>query len=85
MVSMVRYRRARAALTSAGANTVEMIARLVPTSPDPVREMIHQLNEVGMDLLDQTRAGGRRRSVRTDDKGSISRRPRRTPLAVRPR
>ena len=41
MVSVVRYRRAMVVLASAAGNTVEVIARLVQTSPDRVREMIH--------------------------------------------
>jgi len=31
---------------------VGVIARLVQTSPDRVREMIHRFNEMGMDSLD---------------------------------
>jgi len=34
-----------------------VIARLVQTSPDRVREMIHRFNEMGMDSLDPTWAG----------------------------
>jgi hypothetical protein len=48
MVSVVRYRRAMVVLASAGGNTVEVIARLVQTSPDRVREMIHRFNETGL-------------------------------------
>jgi hypothetical protein len=36
MVSAVRYRRAMVMLALAGGNTVEVIARLVQTSPDRV-------------------------------------------------
>ncbi len=43
---MVRYRRALVVLASAGGNTVEVIARLVQTSPDRVREMIHRFNDM---------------------------------------
>ena len=39
-------------LASAGGNTVEAIARLVQTSPDRVREMIHRFNELGLVSLD---------------------------------
>jgi hypothetical protein len=48
MVSVVRYRRAMVVLASAGGNTVEVIARLVQTSPDRVREMVHRFNDMGM-------------------------------------
>jgi len=51
MVSVVRYRRAMVVLASAGGNTVEVIARLVQTSPDRVREMVHRFNELGMRSL----------------------------------
>ena len=35
-------------LASAGGNDVVVIARLVQTSPDRVREMIHWFNHLGM-------------------------------------
>lgn len=35
-------------LASAGGNDVAAIARLVQTSPDRVREMIHRFNDLGM-------------------------------------
>jgi transposase len=66
-VSVVRYRRAMVVLASAGGNTVEVIARLVQTSPDRVREMIHRFNEKGMASLDPKWAGGRPRRITTDD------------------
>ena len=67
MVSVVRYRRAMVVLASAGGNTVEVIARLVQTSPDRVREMIHRFNEKGMASLDPKWAGGRPRRITTED------------------
>jgi transposase len=54
-------------LASAGGNTVEVIARLVQTSPDRVREMIHRFNELGMSSLDPQWAGGRPRRITTED------------------
>ncbi len=51
---VVRYRRAMVVLGSAGGNTVEVLARLVQTSPDRVREMIHRFNELGMASLHPT-------------------------------
>jgi transposase len=71
MVSVVRYRRAMVVLASAGGNTVEAIARLVQTSPDRVREMIHRFNEMGMRSLDPKWAGGRPRRITTDDEAFI--------------
>ena len=70
-VSVVRYRRAMVVLASAGGNTVEVIARLVQTSPDRVREMIHRFNEMGMGSLDPRWAGGRPRRITTDDEEFI--------------
>jgi transposase len=71
MVSVVRYRRAMVVLASAGGNTVEVIARLVQTSPDRVREMIHRFNEMGMGSLDPQWAGGRPRRITTEDEAFI--------------
>jgi transposase len=71
MVSVVRYRRAMVVLASAGGNTVEVIARLVQTSPDRVREMIHRFNELGMASLDPRWAGGRPRRITIDDESFI--------------
>ena len=70
-VSVVRYRRAMVVLASAGGNNVEVIARLVQTSPDRVREMIHRFNEMGMASLDPRWAGGRPRRITTDDEAFI--------------
>ena len=67
-VNVVRYRRAMVVLASAGGNTVEVIARLVQTSPDRVREMIHRFNDMGMKSLDPQWAGGRPRRITTEDK-----------------
>ena len=44
-----------------------MIARLVQTSPDRVREVIHRFNEIGLRCLDPRWAGGRPRRITTDD------------------
>ncbi len=71
MVSVVRYRRAMVVLASAGGNTVEVIARLVQTSPDRVREMIHRFNELNMASLDPQWAGGRPRRITTDEEAFI--------------
>jgi len=50
--SIVKWRRAMVVLASAGGNDVAVIARLVQTSPDRVREMIHRFNDLGMRSLD---------------------------------
>ena len=65
--SIVKWRRAVVVHASAGGNTVPAIARLVATSEDRVREMIHRFNELGMASLDPQWAGGRPRLIMTDD------------------
>jgi len=65
--SIVKWRRALVVHASAGGNTVPVIARLVATSEDRVREMIHRFNEMGMRSLDPQWAGGRPRRITTDD------------------
>ena len=52
---------------SAGGNTVSVIAKLVCTSQDRVREMIHRFDDEGMRSLDPQWAGGRPRQITTDD------------------
>ncbi len=58
-------------LASAGGNDVAVIARLVQTSPDRVREMIHRFNDLGMRSLDPQWAGGRPRQITTSDRAVI--------------
>lgn len=41
-------------MVSASGNSVQVIANLVQTSPDRVREVIHAFNEKGLDCLDLT-------------------------------
>src|SRR4030081_2191209 len=69
--SIVKWRRAMVVLASAGGNDVAVIARLVQTSPDRVREMIHRFNEMGMVSLDPKWAGGRPRLITTEDEEFI--------------
>jgi transposase len=69
--SVVRYRRALVILASAGNNTVPVIARLVQTSPDRVREVIHRFNEMGLACLDPKWAGGRPRRISPEDETFI--------------
>jgi len=69
--SVVKWRRAMVVLASAGGNSVQVIANLVQTSPDRVREMIHRFNEMGMSSLDPRWAGGRTRRISDDDRAFI--------------
>jgi transposase len=69
--SIVRWRRALVVLASAGGNDVAVIARLVQTSEDRVREMIHRFNDRGMMSLDPRWAGGRPRQITTTDRELI--------------
>ena len=58
-------------MASASGNTVPVIARLVQTSEDRVREMIHRFDELGMVSLDPQWAGGRPRQITIDDEKFI--------------
>ena len=69
--SIVKWRRALVVLASAGGNDVATIARLVQTSPDRVREMIHSFNDKGMRALDPQWAGGRPRQITTEQRRRI--------------
>ena len=69
--SIVKWRRALVVLASAGGNDVAAIARLVQTSPDRVREMIHPFNDKGMRALDPQWAGGRPRRITTEERQLI--------------
>jgi transposase len=69
--SIVKWRRAMVVLSSAGGNPVPVIAQLVQTSEDRVREMIHRFNEIGMKSLDPQWAGGRPRQITTEDREFI--------------
>jgi len=69
--SVVRYRRALVILASAGGNRVPVIAQLVQTSEDRVREVIHNFNRMGMACLDPKWAGGRPRRISPDDEAFI--------------
>jgi transposase len=80
--SIVRWRRALVILASAGGNDVATIARLVQTSPDRVREMIHRFNEMGMACLDPRWAGGRPRRITTRDRELIVKTARKRPRSL---
>lgn len=69
--SVVKWRRALVVLASAGGNDVAVIAKMVQTSPDRVREMIHRFNEMGMKSLDPAWAGGRPRRITTTERELI--------------
>ena len=70
--SVVKWRRALVVLASAGGNDVAAIAKLVQTSPDRVREMIHRFNEKGLSCLDPVWAGGRPRRITTSERAIIT-------------
>ena len=69
--SHVRWRRGVVVHASSGGNSVPVIARLVATSPDRVRQMIHRFNESPMEFADPQWAGGRGRRITTDDEAFI--------------
>ena len=68
---VVKWRRAVVVHASAGGNTVPVIAELVATAEDRVREMIHRFNDKGMASLDPQWVGGRPRRITTDDEAFI--------------
>jgi transposase len=57
--SVVRWRRAQIVLWSAQHMSVQQIAEIAFTSPDRVREVIHNFNADGFDSLAPKYAGGR--------------------------
>ena len=69
--SIVRWRRATVVLALAGGNSVSVVAELVQTSEDRVREMIHRFNELELVSLDPQWAGGRPRLITTIDRELI--------------
>ena len=81
--SIVKWRRAMVVLASAGGNDVAAIARLVQTSPDRVREMIHRFNDLGLRALDPQWAGGRPRQITTTDKALIVKTAKTRPTKLR--
>ena len=81
--SIVKWRRAMVVLASAGGNDVNAIARLVQTSPDRVREMIHRFNDLGMRSLDPQWAGGRPRLITTTDRELIVKTAKTRPTKLR--
>ena len=69
--SSVRYRRALMLLASAGGNRVPVIAQLVATDEDTVRDVVHRFNKIGLVCLDPRRAGGRPRLLNADDEAFV--------------
>jgi transposase len=57
--SVVRWRRAQMVLLSAQGMDAAAIAKVAFTSPDRVREVIHNFNDDGFDSLDARYSGGR--------------------------
>lgn len=58
--AVVTWRRAMVVLASSQGQKVSVIARLVQTSEDRVREMIHNFNKAGMESLFPKWSEGRR-------------------------
>lgn len=81
--SVVRWRRAMVILASAGGNSVPVIAKLVQTSPDRVREVIHRFNEIGLACLDPRWAGGRPRRISPEDEAFVVKTATTRPEALR--
>ncbi|MEU9059622.1 IS630 family transposase [Streptomyces sp. NPDC048430] len=69
--SSVRYRRAMMLLVSAGGNRVPVVAQLVQSDEDTVRDMIHRFNEIGLACLDPRWAGGRPRQLSPEDEDFV--------------
>jgi transposase len=80
--SVVKWRRALVVLASGGGNDVATIARLVQTSPDRVREMIHSFNDKGMRALDPQWAGGRPRRITTEERQLIVKTAKKRPRSL---
>ena len=80
--SIVRWRRAMVVLASAGGNSVSVIAELVQTSEDRVREMVRRFNELGMASLDPRWAGGRPRLITTTDRELIVKTAKKRPRSL---
>lgn len=78
----MKWRRALVVLASAGGNDVAVIAGLVQTSEDRVREMIHRFNELGMASLDPRWAGGRPRRITTIDRELIVKTAKKRPRSL---
>lgn len=69
--SLVRYRRAMLLLASAGGNRVLVIAQLVQSDEDTVRDVIHRFNKIGLACLASRWAGGRPCLFRPDDEDFV--------------
>lgn len=67
----VRFRRAMTLFASACGSTVPVIARLVRSYGDTVRDVIDRFNEIGLACLNPQRAGGRLRLLSSDDEDFV--------------
>jgi transposase len=70
--SVVTWRRAQMVLLSAQGMDVAMIAQVTFTSPDRVRDVIHNFNADGFDSLRPKYAGGRPPKFDTDQREEIN-------------
>src|SRR5215213_743503 len=69
--SVVTWRRAQMVLLSAQGMDVAMIAQVTFTSPDRVRDVIHNFNADGFESLQPRYAGGRPVKFNTDQREQI--------------
>jgi transposase len=69
--SVVTWRRAQMVLLSAQGMEVAMIAQVTFTSPDRVRDVIHNFNADGFESLQPRYAGGRPVKFNTDQREQI--------------
>jgi transposase len=76
------WRRAMIIMASASGHEVRVIANLVQTSPDWVREVIHAFNTQGLRCLDPKWAGGRPRRIGKRDRELIVRVARKRPRSL---
>jgi len=71
--SVVTWRRAQMVLLSAQGMDVPMIAKVTFTSPDRVRDVIHNFNADGFDSLRPKYAGGRPPKFTAEQRAEIKR------------
>ena len=69
--SVVTWRRAQMVLLSAQGMYVAMIATVTFTSPDRVRDVLHNFNADGFDSLRPRYAGGRRPKFDSDQRAQV--------------
>jgi hypothetical protein len=83
--SVVTWRRAQMVLLSAQKMPVAKVAEVTFTSPDRVRDMIHNFNADGFDSLYPKYRGGRPRTFTLPERREIKKIAKSKPAASRPR